>query len=162
MKRIVTLFLALATVCVVSGCDQDEVFNAEEQLDIDIRLIDQYLADNNLIAEVDQSSQMRFIISQAGTGDNADFGNSVEVHYTGYLLDGTEFDTSIGRGTFTFVLGRGDVIAGWDIGFHKLSAGAQATLIIPSGLGYGNARGPGGDLPPNSVLVFDVNVVDIR
>lgn len=162
MKKVVSLFLALAAVVVMSNCDGDEVFNADEQLEIDIRLIDQYLADNLLTAQVDEDSQLRYIITQNGTGDNADFGNSVEVHYTGYLLDGTEFDTSIGRGTFTFVLGRGDVIQGWDVGFQKLNVGAQATLLIPSGLAYGNSRGPGGNLPPNSVLVFDVTVIDIR
>lgn len=162
MKKIVSLFLALTTAVAMSGCDGDEVFNADEQLEIDIRLIDQYLADNFLTAQVDEDSQLRYIVTQEGTGDNADFGNSVEVHYTGYLLDGTEFDTSIGRGPFTFVLGRGDVIQGWDVGFQKLNVGARATLLIPSGLAYGNSRGPAGDLPPNSVLIFDVTVIDIR
>ncbi|GAB5524987.1 MAG: FKBP-type peptidyl-prolyl cis-trans isomerase [Roseivirga sp.] len=162
MKKLVSLFLVLATVIAVAGCDGDEVFNADEQLEIDIRLIDQYLADNFLTAQVDESSQLRYIINQSGTGDNASFGNSVEVHYTGYLLDGTEFDSSIGRGSFTFVLGRGDVISGWDVGFQKLNVGATATLFIPSGLAYGNSRGPAGDLAPNSVLIFDVTVIDIR
>ncbi len=162
MKKLVSLFLVLATVIAVAGCDGDEVFNADEQLDIDVRLIDQYLADNFLTAQVDEDSQLRYIVNQSGTGDNAGFGNSVEVHYTGYLLDGTEFDSSIGRGSFTFVLGRGDVILGWDVGFQKLNVGASATLLIPSGLAYGNSRGPGGDLPPNSVLIFDVSVIDIR
>ncbi len=162
MKKIVSLFLALATVFAMTGCDGDEVFNADEQLEIDIRLIDQYLADNFLTAQVDEDSQLRYIVTQQGTGDNAGFGNSVEVHYRGYLLDGTEFDTSVGRGPFTFVLGRGDVIQGWDVGFQKLNVGAQATFLIPSGLAYGNSRGPAGDLPPNSVLIFDVTVIDIR
>lgn len=161
MKKVVTVFLALAVVIGLS-CDGDEVFNAEEQLQIDIRLIDQYLADNFLTAQVDEATQLRYIIGQEGTGDNAGFGNSVEVHYRGYLLDGTEFDTSVGRGPLTFVLGRGDVIQGWDVGFQKLNVGAQATLLIPSGLAYGNSRGPANDLPPNSVLLFDVTVIDIR
>ncbi|MCL4158239.1 UNVERIFIED_CONTAM: hypothetical protein GTU68_011854, partial [Idotea baltica] len=137
MKKVVTLCLSLTLLFVISGCDTDEVFNAEEQLEIDIRLIDQYLADNFLTAQVDEDTELRYIVSQEGTGDNAVFGNSVEVHYTGYLLDGTEFDTSIGRGSFTFVLGRGDVITGWDIGFQKLNVGAQATMFMPSSLAYG-------------------------
>lgn len=162
MKKAVTLFLSLAMVFAISGCDQDEVFNAEEQLEIDVRLIDEYLANNSLTAQVDEDTQLRYIISTEGTGEDAQFGESVEVHYTGYLLDGTEFDSSIGRGSFTFVVGRGDVIQGWDVGFQKLSKGAEATLLIPSGLAYGNSRGPAGDLPPNSILIFDVSVLDIR
>lgn len=162
MKKVVSLFLALATVLAVAGCDGDEVFNPDEQLEIDIRLIDEYLANNFLTAQVDEDTELRYIVTAQGSGDNADFGNSVEVHYTGYLLDGTEFDTSIGRGPLTFVLGRGDVIQGWDVGFQKLNVGAQATLLIPSGLAYGNSRGPAGNLAPNSVLIFDVTVIDIR
>lgn len=162
MKKIARLFMSLAVVFAVAGCDTDEVFNAEEQLQIDIRLIDQFLADNFLTAQVDEDTELRYVIAQQGTGDNAVFGKSVEVHYRGYLLDGTEFDTSVGRGPLTFVLGRGDVIRGWDIGFQKLNVGAQATFLLPSGLAYGNSRGPTGDLAPNSVLLFDVTVIDIR
>lgn len=162
MKKVITLFMSLAVFFAVSGCDTDEVFNAEEQLQIDIRLIDQYLADNSLTAQVDEATNLRWVLTQEGTGNNAEFGNSVEVHYSGYLLDGTEFDTSIGRGPLTFVLGRGDVITGWDIGFQRLNIGAQATLLIPSALAYGNSRGPTGGLAPNSVLIFDVTVIDIR
>jgi FKBP-type peptidyl-prolyl cis-trans isomerase len=161
MKKVITLILALATICVVSGCDNDdEPFDAAEQLDIDIRLIDEFLANNGLMAEVDEDTQLRYIINQQGTGANATTGNTVEVHYTGYFLDGTEFDTSIGRETFNFVVGRGDVIPGWDIGFRNYNVGSSGTIILPSFLAYGR-RGTTG-IQPNAVLVFDVEVIDIR
>lgn len=162
MKKVFTLLLAIAVCAWYTSCDTDEVFNADEQLDIDLQLIDQFLADNNLIAEIDQDSQIRYIISQAGDGDNAAFGNSVEVHYRGTLLDGTEFDNSEGRGPFTFVLGRGDVIQGWDVIYQNFNVGTQAVFFIPSGLAYGNSRGPANNLPLNAVLVFETTVLDIR
>ena len=162
MKKVFTLLLAMVVCYVYSSCDTDEVFNEEEQLAVDLQLIDQFLADNNLIAEIDQDSQLRYIVSQAGTGDNARFGNSVEVHYRGTLLDGTEFDNSEGRGPFTFVLGRNDVIAGWTVGFQLLNVGSQAIFFVPSSLAYGNSRGPANNLPLNAVLVFEVTVLDIR
>ena len=162
MKKVLSLVLGLSALLVFANCDNDEVFDAEEQLVVDARLIDEYLTTNGLTAQVDEASGIRYVITQQGSGDNAAFGNSVEVNYRGYLLDGTEFDTSEGRGTFSFVLGRRDVIEGWDVGFQLLNKGTIATLFIPSGLAYGNSRGPANNLPLNSVLIFDVTVVDIR
>ena len=162
MKKVFTLVLAMTAVIVFSNCDTDEVFNPDEQLAVDLQLIDQFLADNNLIADIDQDSNIRYIVSQAGTGDTPVFGNSVEVHYRGTLLDGTEFDNSEGRGPFTFVLGRGDVIPGWDVIFQKFNVGTQALFFLPSSLAYGNSRGPANNLPLNAVLVFETTVLDIR
>ncbi len=162
MKKVLTLIMALTVGIVMSNCDNDEVFNAEEQLEVDLRLIDEYLDVNSLVAQIDPQSNIRYIVTQEGTGDNAVFGNSVEVNYRGFLLDDTEFDSSEGRGTFSFVLGRRDVIEGWDFGFQLLNKGSTAFLFIPSGLAYGNTRGPGNNLPINSVLIFEVTVVDIR
>lgn len=162
MKKVLALLLFATGLAVYSGCKKEEVFDAEQQLEIDVRLIDEYLSENGLVAEVDPDTQLRYIITQAGTGDNAAYGKTVEAHYTGILLDGTEFDSSEGGSAFNFVLGRRDVIEGWDIGFQFLNKGAQAFLFIPSGLAYGNSRGPNGDLPLNAVLVFSVSVIDIR
>ena len=162
MKKVLTLMMAITVGLVMFNCDNDEVFNADEQLEVDLRLIDEYLDRNSLVAQIDEDSQIRYIIAQQGSGDPAGFGNSVEVNYRGFLLDDTEFDSSEGRGTFTFVLGRRDVIEGWDIGFQLLNKGTTAFLFIPSGLAYGNSRGPANNLPLNSVLVFEVTVVDIR
>jgi FKBP-type peptidyl-prolyl cis-trans isomerase len=86
----------------------------------------------------------------------------VIVHYTGLLGTGVKFDSSLDRGTpFTFPLGAGRVIKGWDEGIAKLRVGEQATLIIPPQLGYGE-RGAGGVIPPNATLIFLVELVGIK
>jgi len=104
-----------------------------------------------------------------GTGAEASAGQTVSVHYTGWLYDdnaadkhGKQFDSSRTRGTpFKFPLGGGRVIKGWDQGVAGMKVGGQRTLTIPSALGYG-ARGAGGSIPPNAVLVFDVELIEIK
>ena len=96
-----------------------------------------------------------------GSGDEAQAGQSVSVHYTGWLMDGTKFDSSKDRGDpFDFPLGRGHVIAGWDQGVQGMRIGGKRKLTIPSELGYG-ARGAGGVIPPNATLVFEVELLAI-
>ena len=96
-----------------------------------------------------------------GSGDEAQAGQSVSVHYTGWLMDGTKFDSSKDRGDpFGFPLGRGHVIAGWDQGVQGMRIGGKRKLTIPSELGYG-ARGAGGVIPPNATLVFEVELLAI-
>lgn len=96
-----------------------------------------------------------------GSGAEAQPGNAVSVHYTGYLTDGTEFDSSIGGEPITFLLGAGQVIEGWDEGIAGMKVGEKRRLIIPPQLGYG-ARGAGGVIPPNATLVFDVELTDVQ
>ena len=96
-----------------------------------------------------------------GSGDEAQAGQSVSVHYTGWLMDGTKFDSSKDRGDpFGFPLGKGHVIAGWDEGVQGMRVGGKRKLTIPSELGYG-ARGAGGVIPPNATLVFEVELLAI-
>lgn len=96
-----------------------------------------------------------------GDGDEAVAGQTVEVHYTGWLEDGTKFDSSHDRNeTFTFKLGAGQVIQGWDQGFAGMKIGGTRKLTIPPGMGYGE-RGAGGVIPPNATLVFKVDLVSI-
>ena len=96
-----------------------------------------------------------------GSGDEAQAGQSVSVHYTGWLMDGTKFDSSKDRGDpFGFPLGKGHVIAGWDQGVQGMRVGGKRKLTIPSELGYG-ARGAGGVIPPNATLVFEVELLAI-
>jgi FKBP-type peptidyl-prolyl cis-trans isomerase FkpA len=96
-----------------------------------------------------------------GDGDEARAGQHVSVHYTGWLTDGTKFDSSKDRGDpFDFPLGRGHVIAGWDQGVQGMRVGGKRKLTIPSELGYG-ARGAGGVIPPNATLVFEVELLAI-
>jgi len=97
---------------------------------------------------------------QEGTGDEAVSGKKVSVHYTGTLLDGTKFDSSVGRGPFGFNLGGGQVIKGWDEGVAGMKVGGKRKLVIPAHLGYG-ARGAGGIIGPNATLVFEVELLKV-
>lgn len=103
-----------------------------------------------------------------GSGATASAGSVVTVQYTGWLYDptavrlsGRQFDTSVGKTPFTFTLGNGTVIAGWEQGLIGMKVGGQRTLLIPSSLGYGSA-GVSGAIPPNSGLVFDVELLAIK
>jgi FKBP-type peptidyl-prolyl cis-trans isomerase len=97
-----------------------------------------------------------------GKGPEAKAGDKVKVHYTGTLTNGTEFDSSRKRNQpFEFTLGKGMVIKGWDQGVAGMKVGGKRKLTIPPGLGYG-ARGAGGSIPPNSTLLFDVELVEIE
>ncbi len=96
-----------------------------------------------------------------GDGDSAATGQFVSVHYTGWLTDGTKFDSSKDRNEpFDFPLGQRNVIAGWDEGVQGMRVGGVRKLTIPPQLGYG-ARGAGGVIPPNATLVFEVELIDI-
>ncbi|MCB1637434.1 MAG: FKBP-type peptidyl-prolyl cis-trans isomerase [Thiothrix sp.] len=114
---------------------------------------------------------MELVINEVKAGDGAEAaaGNTVSVHYTGWLYDpdaadqhGTKFDSSRDRGQpFEFPLGAGRVIQGWDKGVAGMKVGGQRTLIIPPEMGYG-ARGAGGVIPPNATLIFDVELLGVN
>ena len=108
------------------------------------------------------TSDLKIEITQKGSGAEAANGRSVSVHYTGKLTDGTKFDSSLDRGTpFTFTLGQGSVIKGWDQGVLGMMVGEKRTLTIPSELGYGSA-GAGASIPPNATLIFDIELLDLQ
>jgi len=107
-------------------------------------------------------SGLIYIETVKGTGPKAEAGKSVSVHYTGTLLNGVKFDSSVDRGQpITFDLGKGMVIPGWDEGIAMMNKGGKATLIIPSKLGYGE-RGSGALIQPFSTLIFEVELVDVK
>ncbi len=98
-----------------------------------------------------------------GNGAVAEDGKSVSVHYTGWLTDGTKFDSSRDRQQpFNFTLGAGMVIPGWDQGVKGMRVGGKRKLTIPPALGYGAQGTPGGPIPPNATLVFDVELMGVR
>ena len=114
------------------------------------------------MSETTTPSGLRFEELNVGDGVEATgSGQTVEVHYTGWLEDGTKFDSSVDRGEpFGFPLGAGYVIKGWDEGVVGMRVGGKRKLTIPSELGYG-ARGAGGVIPPHATLVFEVELLGI-
>jgi len=98
---------------------------------------------------------------KTGTGPQAQTGQTVEVHYTGWLTNGTKFDSSLDRNDpFTFVLGTGQVIRGWDEGVASMRVGDKVRLTIPPELAYG-APGFPGAIPPNATLIFEVELLSV-
>lgn len=107
-------------------------------------------------------SGLKYIQVAKGTGEKAESGKTVDVHYTGYLMDGKIFDSSVDRGQpISFPLGKGYVIKGWDEGISLMHVGDKMRLIIPSELGYGE-NGAGGVIPKNATLIFDVELMGVK
>ncbi len=108
------------------------------------------------------NEQMQIEELSVGTGATAQKGQMAVVHYTGWLTDGTKFDSSKDRNDpFSFALGGGMVIKGWDEGVVGMKVGGKRKLTIPAHMGYG-ARGAGGVIPPHATLVFEVELLDVK
>ena len=126
-------------------------------------------ADEPLTGAAATVTELKIIDNKVGVGERVMTGNRVAVHYTGWLYDaaasdhkGKKFDSSLDRGKpFTFKLGAGQVIKGWDQGVSGMKIDGERTLIIPSELAYG-ARGAGGQIPPGATLVFDIKLLDVQ
>lgn len=111
---------------------------------------------------VTTASGLKYIDVVVGKGASPSVGKQVKVHYTGTLENGKKFDSSVDRNQpFTFIIGVGQVIPGWDEGVMSMKVGGKRKLIIPPNLGYG-ARGAGGVIPPNATLLFDVELLDVE
>jgi FKBP-type peptidyl-prolyl cis-trans isomerase FkpA len=137
---------------------------AAAQIGIDDKLLQDYFAKNNIKA-TKTASGLYYKIDKPGSGPTAAAGQSVTMEYTGKTMDGTKFDSNVDPQfqhvqPFTFVLGQGQVIRGWDEGIALMNKGAKGTLYIPSPMAYG-AQSPSPAIPANSVLIFDVEVKDI-
>lgn len=151
---------------------------AVEQLELETQTIEDYLAENNIKATRTESG-LYYVIEEEGTGPEIESGDMASVHYAGYLLDGTIFDTSMkekaqeagvyneqrdiqgGYGPLDVQVGQGRVIQGWDEGLGLLKKGDKAKFIIPSPLAYGD-RDTGGVIKANSILIFDVEITDVQ
>lgn len=110
-----------------------------------------------------KNMDLKIETTQEGAGDKVTkSGDTISVHYTGKLEDGTKFDSSVDRGTpFDFTIGQGQVIAGWEQGLLDMKVGEKRTLTIPSEMGYG-AQGAGGIIPPDATLIFEVELMGIK
>lgn len=151
MKRIT--FALLAIVPLFSACLKEGV----DQSAIDREAILEYLATSNLNA-VEHPSGLFYDIDQPGNNEMPTLQDSVEVQYKGYLLNGAVFDETDPGETIVFPLSR--LIPGWQIGIPLLGKGGSGTFLIPSRLGYGNQSVGNGAIPPNSVLIFEITLVD--
>jgi len=134
-----------------------EIITPEKQLAIDIEIIDNYLEDNNTEAQKTDSG-IHYYFEEEGDGERPDKNSSVTVKYKGYFLDGTVFDQTTGDDTATFPLS--GVIQGWQEGIPLFKKGGKGTLLIPSALAYGTIGNS--SIPPNTVLAFDIELVDFE
>ena len=157
MKKLVVL---IATVLFLAGCgcgcceaNKVEKSNKTEQ------------QGDAKMSRTKTASGLEYEILQEGSGDSPKKGQPVTVHYTGWLDNkgekGAKFDSSVDRNQpFSFAIGIGQVIRGWDEGVMSMKVGEKRRLIIPASLGYG-ARGAGGVIPPNATLIFDVELLKV-
>lgn len=134
----------------------------EKANSIEKEQIETYLLENNITIEPRESGLI-YIETKTGKGAFAQVGSTCIMNYTGKFLDGTIFDSSVERNQpFSFVLGQGQVIKGWDEGIALMKKGGKATLIIPSALAYGERGAGGGSIPPHTPLIFDVELIDFK
>ncbi len=142
------LFFTISIIAIVS-CSKD-------QLTKDDDILQDYIQAKSLKA-TKHASGLYYIINKEGTGANPSLSNTVTVHYKGFLTDGTQFDGTTSN-PITFPLS--NLIQGWQIGIPLIKKGGDIKLLIPSTLGYGTRRS--GSIAPNSVLVFDIQLVDFK
>ncbi len=165
-KRSITLLLAcmLAAGLALTGCGNNTAEQpAEPQVGAEQPSQEAPATEATTPAEAAQpATELKVEDLVKGTGAAAAAGKQVTVHYTGWLTDGTKFDSSKDSGQpFSFVLGAGEVIPGWDQGVAGMKVGGKRKLTIPPDLGYG-AQGAGGVIPPNATLVFEVELLGVQ
>jgi len=160
MRKVKVLVL-LAITSMILSCEKQEIYSPYAQLEEDVQKIDKYLDENNITARQSQSG-LRYVIQDEGLGDVPQRGNTLKVHYTGTLLDGTKFDSSYDRGeALEYIHGVGKVIQGWDEGMAYVGERGKITLYVPSVLAYGR-QGAGDLIGPNENLIFEVELLSVQ
>ena len=155
------LAMALLIACGSSAqnLENDMIENPETQAEKDQNKIVKYAMENDMDVKRTESG-IYYTIEKEGEGEHPTTSSKVTAHYKGYLLDGQVFDSSYKRGQ-PLEFGLGQVIPGWQEAIPMLKKGGKGTFIIPSGLAYGQ-RGAGNAIPPNAVLVFEIELVDFQ
>ncbi len=148
-----SVFLFLSIILIFISCKKED--NTSQQAETDEKIIQQYITDHNLNA-VATGSGLYYVIENPGTGAQPNANSDVKVVYAGYFTDGNQFDSSSPLGA-TFNLQ--NVIKGWTEGIPYFREGGNGKLLIPSALGYGSSGS--GNIPPNTVLIFDVALIDV-
>jgi peptidylprolyl isomerase len=147
----IIVFLLLVAAISIPACSQKEVTTVPEKA----------AEQQQVTGAVKTPSGLSYTDIVKGRGAAPTSGKNVTVHYTGWLENGTKFDSSVDRGQpFVFRIGAGEVIPGWDEGVMSMRVGGKRKLIIPSQLGYGPS-GAGGVIPPNATLIFEVELLDV-
>jgi len=158
--KLVKLFLFLLIGISFLGCSGDDL-TPEEQFDEDVLIIEQYLTDNNLAAEVTNSG-LRYIISSPGNGERAGASSTVAVYYTGSLINGEIFD-SVQRGVRAPIeFNTNGVIPGFSEGLKLIGEGGAIKIIMPSAIGYGKNPPARSIISEDEVLIFDIEMVEIK
>ena len=150
-----SIFIAGESLSAEKKPVKENVVKAEQEKDAQ----EEALIKEKYANAIRTSSGLMYIILKEGNGATPNRGALVEAHYTGRLLDGTKFDSSVDLGNpFLFLVGRGEVIKGWDEAFLSMKKGEKRILIVPPGLAYGDkGMGP---IPPNKTLIFEVELID--
>lgn len=152
VEKLLVLFLFITGVAIAACSDKDTKPPGEAKPAAAVAAAPE--------AAVTTASGLSYVDLVVGSGSQPTSGKPVKVHYTGWLENGTKFDSSVDRGEpFVFTIGAGEVIPGWDEGVMTMKVGGKRRLIIPSQLGYG-AAGAGGVIPPDATLIFEVELLD--
>ena len=151
MKNIISIIIVLLAI-ILSFYLLNEILKPEEVIE-----------KTEEIESEETVKDLAIEILEEGTGEEAQNGDSLKVHYTGTLEDGAKFDSSLDRGDpFVFTLGAGQVIKGWDLGLLGAKVGDKRKLTIPADLGYGETSAAGGKIPPGATLIFEIEVLEIN
>lgn len=152
--------LLCALLVPLLGCGEDSQYNPDNGDPTKVTYAPELGVDLAAMQRLESGLYIQDLV--VGTGTEARSLNRIQVHYTGWLPDGTQFETSYGGTPITFTLGRGDVIEGWDQGITGMRVGGKRRLVIPSSLGYGEEGSPSGTIPPYTVLIFDTELMSVR